>query len=103
MGRVIVPYSCVETPPHSGTPHALISGMLPLIAPAVVNSIWTAFRGAEVINCELVTIAQGRAVLRCGYGPQRVIRSQFIASEEAAAAVSETWKAALLLQGFRIE
>ena len=77
--------------------------MLPRIAPAVVNSFWTASRGSEVINCELVTVAKGRAVLRCGYGPQTIIRSQFIASEEAAAAVSETWKAALLLQGFHVE
>ena len=77
--------------------------MSPLTAPAIVNSFWTAYRGSEVINCELVTATAGRAVLRCGYGPQSVIRSQFIASEEAAAAVSETWKAALLNQGFRIE
>jgi hypothetical protein len=77
--------------------------MPPLIAPAVVNSFWTASRGNEVIHCELVTGAQGWSVLRCGSGPQSVIRSQFIASEEAAAAVSETWKAALLLQGFRLE
>jgi hypothetical protein len=77
--------------------------MLPLTTPPIVSSYWTASRGAEVINCELVTAAKGQAVLRCSCGPQTVIRSQFIASEEAAAAVSETWKAALQLQGFRIE
>jgi hypothetical protein len=77
--------------------------MQPLSAPAVVNSFWTASRGAEVINCELVMAAKGQAVLRCSCGPQSIIRSQFIASEDAAAAVSETWKAALLLQGFRVE
>lgn len=77
--------------------------MLPLTAPVVVNSFWTASRGTEVINCELVMPAKGQAVLRCSCGSQSVIRSQFIASEEAAAAVSETWKAALRLQGFRVE
>ena len=81
----------------------LASGMLPLAALPVVNSFWTASRGTEVINCELVMAAKGQAVLRCSCGPQSVIRSQFIASEEAAAAVSETWKAALRLQGFRVE
>ncbi len=67
------------------------------------NSFWTASRGNQVINCELVMAAQGHAVLRCGYGSKAVIRSQVIASEDAATAVSETWKAALVLQGFRIE
>jgi hypothetical protein len=77
--------------------------MLRLTTSPVVNLYWTASRGTEVINCELVRAAKGQPVLRCSCGPQSVIRSQFIASEEAAAAVSETWKAALRLQGFRIE
>jgi hypothetical protein len=77
--------------------------MLPLSASPVVNSYWTASRGTEVISCELVIAPQRQPVLRCSCGSQSVIRSQFIASEEAAAAVSETWKAALLLQGYRVE
>ena len=68
----------------------------------VLNSFWTASRGSQVINCELV-LAGEQALLRCGFGPQAVIRSQFIASEDAATALSETWKAALLIQGFRID
>ena len=68
----------------------------------VLNSFWTASRGEEVINCELIVPGRGPATLRCGYGPQSVIRSQFIASPDAAAEVADTWKAALLGQGFRI-
>ena len=57
----------------------------------------------QVINCELIVPGHGQPILRCGYGPHAVIRSQVIASEDAAAAVSEIWKAALMAQGFRIE
>jgi len=60
---------------------------------------WTLSRGDQVITCELVASTVGPSILRCGYGPQTV-RSQFIASEDAASAVSEIWKAALLLDGF---
>ena len=70
---------------------------------SAVNSYWTASRGGQTINCELTPAGEGPAILRCGYGTQGVIRSQFIASEQAAFELSETWKAALLLQGFLIE
>ena len=66
-------------------------------------SFWTLSRGEQVITCELVPSSGGHSILRCGYGPQTIVRSQFIASEAAATAVSEVWKAALLLQGFRGE
>ena len=65
--------------------------------------LWTLSRGEQVITCELVTSGAGQSILRCGYGPQTVVRSQFIASEDAAGVVSESWRAALLLQGFRVE
>ena len=68
-----------------------------------LSSFWTASRGAQVVNCELIVPRHGQPILRCGYGPHAVIRSQVIASEDAAAAVSEIWKAALMAQGFRIE
>jgi hypothetical protein len=74
----------------------------PAVVP-VLNSFWTASRGSEVIHCELVLAAVGKPILRCGYGPQAVIRSQFISSDAAAATVAEVWKAALELQGFHIE
>ena len=67
-----------------------------------LNSFWTAARGEQVISCELVVPAQGQPILRCAYGPQSIIRSQCIASADAAAEVAETWKAALMEQGFRI-
>ena len=71
-----------------------------LETPALIP-FWTLSRGEQVISCELVSSGAGRSILRCGYGPQTVVRSQFIASEAAATAVSEVWRAALLLQGFR--
>jgi hypothetical protein len=67
-----------------------------------LTSLWTAARGAQVINCELIVPRQGPAVVRCGYGPESIIRSQCIVSSEAAAAVAETWKMAILAQGFRL-
>ena len=72
-------------------------------AQVALSSVWTASRGAQVINCELIVPGHGQPILRCSYGPHAVIRSQVIASEDAAAAVSEVWKAALMAQGFRIE
>ena len=81
--------------PHTPLPHKDDSDF-------VLNSFWTASRGDEVVNCELVVPGHGFATLRCGYGPESVIRSQFIASPDAAAEVADTWKAALLEQGFRI-
>jgi hypothetical protein len=69
---------------------------------AALSSLWTASRGAQTINCELIVNARGLNVLRCAYGPHAVIRSQVIASEDAAAAISEVWKTALLEQGFQI-
>jgi len=63
---------------------------------------WTLSRGEEVITCELIPSEAGHSILRCGCGPQTV-RSQFIASAAAATAVSEVWRAALMLQGFRGE
>ena len=73
----------------------------PLTNPASIP-FWTLSRGEQVITCELLASGAGRSILRCGSGAQTV-RSQFIASEAAATAVSETWRAALLLEGFRSE
>jgi hypothetical protein len=67
------------------------------------TSLWIAARGAQVINCELIVPSHGPAIVRCGYGPESIIRSQCIVSSEAAAAVAETWKMALLAQGFRLD
>lgn len=69
---------------------------------AVLSSFWTAARGDEVINCELIVPGHGHPTLRCAFGPRSVIRSQFIASADAAAEVAESWKTALVAQGFRI-
>jgi len=65
-------------------------------------SFWIAARGEQVINCELLVPAEGQTILRCRYGAQAVIRSQLIASADAAADVAATWKTALEEQGFRI-
>jgi len=67
-----------------------------------VPELWTLSRGDQVITCELVTSSGGQSIVRCG-SAQQTVRSQFIASSAAAAAVSETRRAALLLQGFRVE
>ena len=64
--------------------------------------MWTASRGGEVIDCELLVPGDGQPILRCGFGPQSVIRSQFLTSADAASEVAETWKAALLAHGFRV-
>ena len=69
----------------------------------VLSSFWTVSRGAQVISCEFIVPGHGQPIVRCACGPHAVIRSQVIASEDAAAAVSEIWKAALLEQGFQIE
>jgi hypothetical protein len=69
---------------------------------ARLTSLWTAARGGQVINCELIVPSHGPAIIRCGYGPESIIRSQCIVSSEAAAVVAETWKMALLAQGFRL-
>ncbi|HZI81423.1 MAG TPA: hypothetical protein VFD69_18010 [Vicinamibacterales bacterium] len=69
---------------------------------AQCQPLWTAARGAQVINCELIVPSHGPAIIRCGYGPESIIRSQCIVSSEAAAVVAETWKMALLAQGFRL-
>jgi hypothetical protein len=66
------------------------------------SSFWIAARGEQIINCELVLAGEGQAILRCRYGPQAVIRSQFIASADAAAEVAATWQTALEEEGFRI-
>ena len=65
-------------------------------------SLWTLARGEQVITCELVATSTGHSILRCGYGPHATVRTQLISSEAAEAAVSETWKAALMLEGFRL-
>ena len=65
-------------------------------------SLWTLSRGDQVITCELIASSAGHSILRCGYGPHAPVRSQLISSDAAAAAVSETWKAALMLEGFRL-
>ena len=70
---------------------------------SVSSSFWTASRGTQVISCELIAGVHGQPILRCSSGPHAVIRSQVIASEDSAAAVSEIWKAALMEQGFRID
>ena len=67
-----------------------------------LSSLWTLSRGSQVITCEMVTAGAGHCILRCGYGPHAPVRTQLISSEAAAAAVSETWKAALMLEGFRV-
>ena len=72
-------------------------------AMTALNSLWTASRGEQVISCELIVLEYGQPILRCAYGPHAVIRSQVIASKDAAAALSEVWKAALLEHGFQIE
>jgi len=64
-------------------------------------SLWTLSRGEQVITCELVASSAGHSILRCGYGPHATVRSQVISSEAAVTAVSETWRAALMLEGFR--
>jgi hypothetical protein len=69
---------------------------------ARLTSLWTAARGGQVISCELVVPSHGPTIIRCGYGPESIIRSQCIVSSEAAAVVAETWKMALLAQGFRL-
>jgi hypothetical protein len=66
------------------------------------SSFWIAARGEQIINCELLVPAEGQAILRCRYGPQAVIRSQLIASADAAAEVAAAWQTALEEQGFRI-
>jgi hypothetical protein len=68
-----------------------------------LSSIWTASRGTQVVRCELLVPPVGQPILRCGYGPHAVIRSQCIPSEDAAAAIAEVWKAALLEHGFHVE
>lgn len=65
--------------------------------------LWTLSRGDQVITCELVSSGAGPSILRCGLGSHTVVRSQFIASEDAATEVSEAWRAALLLEGFRVD
>jgi hypothetical protein len=72
------------------------------IQTAALIPFWTLSRGEQVITCELIPSDAGHSILRCGCGPQTV-RSQFISSAAAATAVSEVWRAALLLQGFRGE
>jgi hypothetical protein len=67
-----------------------------------LSSFWIAARGEQIINCELLLAREGQAILRCRYGPQAVIRSQLIASADAAAEVAATWQTALEEQGFRI-
>ena len=69
---------------------------------ASLSSLWTLSRGNQVITCELIASSGGHSILRCGYGPHTPVRTQLISSEAAAAAVSETWKAALMLEGFRL-
>ena len=68
-------------------------------APELI-SFWTLSRGDQVITCELVPSSSGPSILRCGFGSRTIVRSQFISSPAAATAVSEAWRAALLLQGF---
>ena len=68
----------------------------------VLSPFWTVSRGAQVINCDFIVPGHGQPIVRCAYGPHAVIRSQVIASEDAAAALSEIWKAALLEQGFQV-
>jgi len=72
-------------------------------ARVVMSSFWTASRGAQVVRCQLIVPRQGHPIVRCGYGPHAVIRSQVISSTDAAVAVAEAWKAALLEHGFRID
>ena len=70
--------------------------------PFIWSSLWTAARGEQVINCELIVTETGAATLRCGYGAGAVIRSQCTPSAGAAVALSDTWRSALVQQGFRV-
>ena len=70
--------------------------------PFVWSSLWTAARGEQVISCELIVTGTGAATLRCEYGTGAVIRSQCTPTASAAVALSETWQAALVEQGFRV-
>jgi hypothetical protein len=70
--------------------------------PFVWSSLWTAVRGEQVINCELIVTGTGKATLRCEYGTGAVIRSQCTPSASAAVALSDTWQSALVQQGFRV-
>ena len=72
-------------------------------AAVVLSAFWTASRGGQTVNCELVTLGHGQPVLRCGFGPHAIIRSQCLVSADAAAEVSEAWMQALVRQGFHIE
>ena len=81
--------------PHSHLPASSDSEV-------VLNSLWTASRGEQVINCELIVPGRGLATLRCAYGPHEVIRSQSLASPDAATEVADSWKAFLVEQGFHI-
>ena len=95
---------CASDGPRGGAlaQSVLLSGCAPPMERPALIPFWTLSRGEQVITCELVRSGRGPAILRCGYGPQTVVRSQFISSPAAATAVSETWRAALLLQGFRV-
>ena len=68
----------------------------------VLSPLWTAARGEQVVNCELIVPGRGLATLRCGFGPHSVIRSQCIASPDAATEVADSWKALFVEQGFHI-
>jgi len=70
--------------------------------PFVWSSLWSAARGEQVINCELIVTSTGAATLRCEYGTGAVIRSQCTPTASAAVALSATWQAALVEQGFRV-
>src|SRR5689334_5003975 len=70
--------------------------------PFIWSSLWTATRGEQTIHCELIVTGTGTAMLRCACGPGAPIRSQATTSVRAAEAMSETWKSALVEQGFRV-
>jgi hypothetical protein len=94
--------------PSIGTTCAFLIVMPPSHLPVttdpdfVLSSLWTASRGEQIVNCELMVPGRGLATLRCGYGPHSVIRSQCIASPDAATEVADSWKALFVEQGFHI-
>jgi hypothetical protein len=54
------------------------------------------------LRCDLCVTAAGLEV-RCGYGGDDLLRSEFAKSREIADAVSATWKAVVLAKGSFVE
>ena len=106
--RIRVSTQLDKCDPSIGTTCAFLIGMPPshlnltTEPDFVLSSLWTASRGEQVVSCDLIVPGRGLATLRCGYGPHSVIRSQCIASPDAATEVANSWKALFVEQGFHI-